>query len=251
MLKVAVLFTIVNVALAIHSLDDQHLKIWGGNDTDISAHPWTVSLQNWNNSFCGGSLISSTWVLTAADCVSGINLNVTELTIRAGSSQPDQNGQLVEVSNILVNPKYNSVNMENDIALLQLKSPVTVESAKVASLPKAGEELDEGTAVNVVGWGVEKNSTGASILQLVELLVINRNACADQYTGTSVEVPDTKFCARGKDQDVCMGDFGGPVAVDNVVYGVISPGLGCEADYPAVFTKVSKYTSWINEVTEI
>src|SRR5688572_11794981 len=47
-------------------------EIVGGSNTTIATHPWQISLQSSSGShFCGGSVISSTWILTAAHCVQG------------------------------------------------------------------------------------------------------------------------------------------------------------------------------------
>jgi hypothetical protein len=51
------------------SLDEQHLRITNGcSPAARGQFPWQVALIIDNAWFCGGSLISSRWVLSAAHC---------------------------------------------------------------------------------------------------------------------------------------------------------------------------------------
>lgn len=43
-------------------------RIVGGFEIDIEEVPWQVSLQIYSSHFCGGSIISQNWILTAAHC---------------------------------------------------------------------------------------------------------------------------------------------------------------------------------------
>jgi len=48
--------------------NEQANRITGGSPADRGQFPWQVALIIDNTYFCGASLISSTWVLTAAHC---------------------------------------------------------------------------------------------------------------------------------------------------------------------------------------
>jgi secreted trypsin-like serine protease len=49
-------------------LNEEHLRITNGNTAARAQFPWQAALIIDNQWFCGGSLISSQWVLTAAHC---------------------------------------------------------------------------------------------------------------------------------------------------------------------------------------
>ena len=54
----------------------QDIVINGREVTNTNVHPWLVGLRTkYGNNFCGGSLISSKWVLTATHCGFDIHLD--------------------------------------------------------------------------------------------------------------------------------------------------------------------------------
>lgn len=48
-----------------------HARIVNGNVTTMGAYPWTVGIQFGDKLYCGGSIISNKFVITAAHCVKG------------------------------------------------------------------------------------------------------------------------------------------------------------------------------------
>ena len=61
-------------------------KIIDGRETEISEYPWMVSLQLSGNHFCGGALISNSYVITAAHCMEFGNVSdfLSRLTVSLG-----------------------------------------------------------------------------------------------------------------------------------------------------------------------
>ena len=86
-----------------------------------------------------------------------------------------------------------------------------------------------------------------SILQKVTVPFVNEETCKDAYGSSSIT--EGMICAGKAGKDSCQGDSGGPMI--NLVreqVGIVSWGYGCaEAGYPGVYTRVSKYASWIAE----
>jgi secreted trypsin-like serine protease len=130
-------------------------RIVGGETAGTATWGWAVSISIGNTYLCGGSIISSSWVVTAAHCVTGYT--ASQITIYAGSTLRFSGTQTSIGSNLIVNPSYNATTYVNDIALLQLASPLSLNDPYVSAicLPSvssstlsAGEWPPVGTSVS-------------------------------------------------------------------------------------------------------
>merc|ERR1712189_107972 len=87
-MKAFILLALFAVAYAA-PIDDEDDKIVGGYECRKNSVPYQVSL-NAGYHFCGGSLISSTWVVSAAHCYKSpsrcVLVSTTLLSVRAPSS---------------------------------------------------------------------------------------------------------------------------------------------------------------------
>ncbi|XP_056416055.1 chymotrypsin-like elastase family member 1 [Hyla sarda] len=235
-------------------------RVVGGSNSLPNAWPWQISLQyqsgsSWYHT-CGGSLIRANRVLTAAHCVDRVvkfrvALGDHNLSVNEGTEQ------IIAVSTIIKHANWNtnSVSAGFDIAVLHLASSATLNSyVKLATLPADGHVLTNNYDCTITGWG--RTATGGSlpsILQQAPLPAVDHATCSSSsYWGSTVKT--TMVCAGGNGQQAgCNGDSGGPLncAVNGVyqVHGIASfvSSLGCNAYLkPTVFTRVSAYTSWIN-----
>jgi secreted trypsin-like serine protease len=107
-------------------------KIVGGEAAGTATWGWAVSLSVGGNFFCGGSVISSSWIITAAHCFISLPASVT-VTIYAGSNQVTA-GQSRVVSQIFVHPNFDQNSFVNDITLLKLSSPLNMSDPAVSSI---------------------------------------------------------------------------------------------------------------------
>jgi len=109
-------------------------KIMGGKAVRTRSWGWLVSLTRYSDHehFCGGSILSSSWVLTAAHCVS--DMNASDIIINAGSNKLNQSTQKRRVAKIVSHPYYNPDTYVNDIALIQLSSSLDMTDPDVAKI---------------------------------------------------------------------------------------------------------------------
>lgn len=252
--------TAITTSYAMPAVSEKGGRIVGGSSSQANAWPWQVALENTSGSlFCGGSLLSNNWVVTAAHCVvnNGATISAGSLRVRAGSLTTGSGGQLVSVSRIVVNAGYNSATYDNDIALLQLSSPVTLSAAvqPIDPISLSNESLwsATGDVSTVTGWGtLVSNGSLASTLQQVSLPIISSSVCRIQ-SGYGNTITDNMLCAgyMSGGKDSCQGDSGGPLVVANgrggyALTGIVSNGVGCAlANYPGIYTRVANYRSWL------
>ena len=122
-------------ATGIETVREQ--RIVGGIDTDIRSVPWQVFVYRVapgdGGYICGGSFISTRWIITAAHCVTddvGAVIATAELTVYSGMSKLLKRNASHKslVTQIQPHPAYSVANVVNDIALIELSSPVTFGS---------------------------------------------------------------------------------------------------------------------------
>ncbi|XP_056392704.1 serine protease 33-like [Hyla sarda] len=239
-------------------------RIVGGADAAIEEWPWQVTLQIEGFGQCGGSLITNSWVLTAAHCFQQSE-NISDYTVYLGVYQLSnlQNPGIVGrgLKQIIVNPNF-LLESGGDIALIEMDKPVNLTSSiRTICLPSASVNLSEGTLCWATGWGNIQDGVplpNPKTLQEVQLALIDNKNCESMYQTSLGYNPKYKLiqsdmmCAGYKEgkKDTCQGDSGGPLVCSvNGVWvqmGVISFGLGCaEPSHPGVYTRVQYYLSWI------
>ena len=105
-------------------------RIVGGEEAMTETWGWTVSLSIRQNTLCGGSIISSSWILTAASCVNGVS--VSQIIVYTGETRVWMSTRVRNVSQIIVHEGYHSESNLYDIALLQLATPLIMTDPNVA-----------------------------------------------------------------------------------------------------------------------
>ena len=239
--------------------------IVGGQQATIADAPWQVALiyssvaTEYDGQFCGGSLIATQWVATAAHCVvdNGVVSAASSIKILAGQATLSQvsNSRAVSVSNIYVHPLYSSSADNDDIALIKLTTPLTLVAGSIQKidLPSAAPAL--GGPALITGWGSVAfgSNNYPTVLRKTTVDILADATCNASY---SPGYDAAKMLCAGSaalDRDTCQGDSGGPLARFGdtwVLQGITSFGNGCAngAD-PGVYTEVYTYRSWINQTT--
>lgn len=202
-------------------------------------------------SFCSGTLIAPTWVLTAAHCLENLSNRVPERLQPSDADYlhffvgPDtqnraDSDRVVPAKRSIIHPGYFEPGGDrpHDIALFELESPIV----GVAPIPIRRALLDgaEGSTLTYVGYGVSSGNGGGGGRKRRSVERIE-------------QVLPTVYVTAQLGGGVCFGDSGGPGLLEYEgllqVAGVNSTVFGspvCE-EYSTQI-RVDAHRSWIDSV---
>eukprot|EP00316_Scyphosphaera_apsteinii_P023935 CAMPEP_0119304720 /NCGR_PEP_ID=MMETSP1333-20130426/5870_1 /TAXON_ID=418940 /ORGANISM="Scyphosphaera apsteinii, Strain RCC1455" /LENGTH=341 /DNA_ID=CAMNT_0007307651 /DNA_START=80 /DNA_END=1102 /DNA_ORIENTATION=- len=283
----------------INDLPDVDGHIIGGKKSKLNEHPYTVALLagKYGNqkdlaggAFCGGSLINSFTVLTAAHCFGNfgyrsgkygegqlyVSTGRTRLSTKV-SSAAKRCARTIEVHSVIIHENYDPSNQVNDIAIMYLKSPARCypKRSRLRMDNDMTPSAHEDRMATIMGWGARNASHRRDIIlgkfpefmHEVDLSVRSHEYCFDAWKNRgSAQNPlifnQKHLCADRNGKDSCSGDSGGPLILkqdngDRVQIGIVSWSIGCAnigvasgRNSPGVYTRVAKYHSWIEKHTK-
>jgi hypothetical protein len=251
------------LSLTVQAQDSLTPRIINGENASKN-YPWMVALvasekdDSTEAHFCGGSLIGSQHILTAAHCVEGI-LNPLDLQVLIGVRElPFARGDRREILGFKIHPKYDPITIENDLAIIKLAKPV---SNQPISLGRQGDILSysANTSGLALGWGTTdaRDPILPTILQQASLPIESDDVCSAEL-GRYYK-PQSMMCAGKKAStatatdgvDTCSGDSGGPLVITDKngelkQVGVTSWGFGCgSAKTRGVYAEVAPNESFV------
>ncbi|KAB0805514.1 hypothetical protein PPYR_02484 [Photinus pyralis] len=243
-------------------------RIVGGHSTVFASHPWQVALIKTGflskKLACGGALLNERWIVTAAHCVATVP--PSDLLLRLGEHDLSTDSepyihQERRVQIVAAHPQFDPRTFEYDLALLRFYEPVQFQPNIIPVCVPNTDENFVGRTAYVTGWGrLYEDGPLPSVLQQVAVPVINNTVCESMYrsAGYIEHIPHIFICAgwRKGGFDSCEGDSGGPMVIQRedkrfLLAGVISWGIGCaEPNQPGVYTRISEFRDWINQILQ-
>ncbi|XP_026735241.1 CLIP domain-containing serine protease 2-like isoform X2 [Trichoplusia ni] len=259
---------------AVDCGDNARDRIIGGTNAALGEFPWIVRLGYMDEDelvwLCGGALLTDRHVITAGHCVQKSEYGYDLKTVRVGEydvrTDPDCELKVCApavqdraVKNITSHPSYDKPPFHNDVAIIELETPITFNDyVAPICLPKTTEQMANvliGEKMTVAGWGKTNMTTEerGQILQVVSIPVVDPALC-DSF-GKGYKVAESEICAGTElNKDSCGGDSGGPLmkifdtpeGPKNYLIGVVSFGPTiCGIKKPGVYTSVSHFLKWI------
>ena len=229
-------------------------RIVNGSTVEVAGHPWAVRVLHRGRMFCSGSLVTATFVVSAAHCFHRAKPQDFLLKLGRRARWVERNIERLFVRSDFVRSTY-----DNDIALIRMDRAVMFSSyVRPVCLPATVSDLT-GRRGAVVGWGkLSQRGQMPHALQEVELPVLPVEECrASRHPATSIT--DNMFCAGFMDgrADACQGDSGGGFVVEGgngvgrgkKLVGIVSWGIGCASPgYPGVYTNLAVFLPWLVDV---
>ena len=201
---------------------------------------------------CGGVIISSSHILTAAHCLLGES--IPDIFVVAGehdTTKYDGTEQFIGVSSINIHPGFDPNMLENNIAIITLTGSLQLNNlVQPAKLPfEYGHETFSNIIGTIYGWGTTSfGGSTSNTLQKADINIIANSQCYNYYP----TLTSGMLCSYTPGKDACQYDNGGglfyKINGNNFVIGIISHGQGCASGYPTVYTRVTAYLNWITQI---
>ncbi|XP_053210180.1 clotting factor G beta subunit-like [Panonychus citri] len=258
-------------------------KIFGGTVAYNDEYPWMAHLRFFDKKggtrygMCGGFLITSKHVMTAAHCIMESQTKVRSIEateVYLGVNDLSKLTTVHRVDKFYYPSNYKQYDLSNDIAILELSQPVNfTKKIRPICLPRSDDEPYK--RLIVAGFGrLGPNKDTSELLMHVNVEYIPNPQCnemvKDYFMRNNPDIkkdPDrydipkvheTHMCCVDKSTggDACRGDSGGALMYkkDGRYYavGIVSGAFDECGDprTPGFYTTVRKFREMVNKATK-
>merc|ERR1712215_385669 len=234
----------------------------GGQVTEVNEYPWQAGIvtKRGKSVWCGGTLVSDLWIMTAAHCTKGESASGIQVLLGEHNYNDNSETQMLrmDIASIVDHPDYNHRTTNYDFSLLKMTQAVDFAAylhIRPACLPADDSNDYNNFVATVTGWGTTSSGGATSNkLREVDVEVLTNDECKNDYGYGSGDITSQMLCANvnGGGKDACQGDSGGPLVTSGQgngvtagqnyeLIGVVSWGIGCaSANHPGVYARVTK-----------
>uniref|UniRef100_A0A8D1J1D7 chymotrypsin n=2 Tax=Sus scrofa TaxID=9823 RepID=A0A8D1J1D7_PIG len=227
-------------------------RIVNGEDAVPGSWPWQVSLQDSTGfHFCGGSLISEDWVVTAAHC--GVTTSDVVVAGEYDQASDAEDIQVLKIAKVFKNPNFSLLTVRNDITLLKLATPARFSrTVSAVCLPSASDDFPAGTLCATTGWGKTKY-TGIKTPPNISPPAPPIPAPPDVLLFFFCRGATLVVFASWSGHTRALGDSGGPLVCQKngawTLVGIVSWGSStCSTTTPAVYARVTALIPWVQQI---
>ncbi|XP_047992827.1 collagenase-like [Leguminivora glycinivorella] len=239
---------------AENAVDFDGARIAGGTPANLGDHPYfvglVISLESFEVSACGSTLISNTRAVTAAHCKRSSSNAAFEFEMVFGSVFLFEGGNRVVINHedVEMHEDYNYYTYVYDVAIMKFDWISYTDVIRPIEL-YSGSELLVGNWAQACGFGMTSQTTPITTSQFLShttLQIITNEECRAAYPGATAIQEFTLCVATGPTGATCPGDSGGPLVLNNQLIGITSFAhvSGCEMGIPGGFSRVSYYVPW-------
>lgn len=217
-----------------------------GKPTPHTKWPWHVQIvidgndSDESETYCGGTLVSKNFVLTAAHCYDDLlaskRAKNTQILLNGlnlqSQKQRKQKSLRFRAINVYIHPDYVEAMSDsdaetrkilpgprNDMALVEINvnDPQIKDLLMPVCLPASGYQLRIGIKCRIMGHGFmsekdEDTFTMPNELQMADVKISSNTACRNEVDSESIKskINSDTICIRGPIHP-CVGDSGGPL----------------------------------------
>lgn len=225
-------------------------RIVGGAPAEPGRYPYMATLVTSDGRLvCGGTLISPSFVLSAAHC-QGF---ATQVYVGRYFLNQQGDSQIFQIRNEIPWRNYDPRTEDGDYMLVRLRGSVRGNRFPRLATTEFSRQYRPNDVLHTIGWGaIFSGGPISNTLLEVEVDPVRQVQCRNIFSQFGYPITRRMICAGGlEDTDACQGDSGGPLFDKRVgprrdiQLGITSWGIGCADGFPGVYARIGPVQNWI------